>query len=195
MVLAETKEHIMDMIIEEAMTNKTVPIPIALGVAKIESNFNDSEIGTSGEIGVMQIMPKTAMEEFNAPRQILFDPRTNIKLGIAYLERLYNLYNHNWTLALSHYNGGSLKIVDGNWVQHSYNVAYVNNVLNASRQYGTVNNIYATNKIAAIQPKQHKTYTTYNVPAGQVIQPAYVVKNGNTTTVYNTVVYAYQVLR
>lgn len=97
------------MVVEEAHRNGTVPPSLALAVAKVESGFDEGAESSFGARGVMQIMPKTAKDEFQVSADRLWDPRLNIQVGIAYLEQLYHQYGQRWNLALSHYNGGTLK--------------------------------------------------------------------------------------
>lgn len=132
---AATKEEVMKMVSEEATRNGRVPVALALGVARVESNFNDQAVSSAGARGVMQIMPTTAMGEFGVPKEQLMDPQLNVKLGVAYLERLYNQYGQNWELALSHYNGGSLHTSGGRFVVHDYNRQYVSDVIRWSSSY------------------------------------------------------------
>ena len=132
---AATKAQVKRIVIEEAQRNGTVPPSLALAVAKVESGFDERALSSVGARGVMQIMPKTAMGEFNVSAGRLWDPRLNIQLGIAYLERLYRQYGGRWDLALSHYNGGTLK-GGGRYARpHSYTRRYVSSVLGWSRRY------------------------------------------------------------
>lgn len=133
--MAATKEEVMKMVSDEASRNGRVPVPLALAVARVESNFNDQAVSSAGARGVMQIMPSTAMGEFGVPREQLMDPRLNVKLGIAYLERLYNQYGQDWELALSHYNGGTLHMSGGRFIVHDYNRQYVADVVRWSNTY------------------------------------------------------------
>ena len=80
-----------------------------MAVAKVESDFQYRVRSHKGAIGVMQIMPATARSEFGINPDELWDPRLNIQLGIDFLEQLYAQYGEKWELALSHYNGGTLK--------------------------------------------------------------------------------------
>jgi soluble lytic murein transglycosylase-like protein len=56
---------------------------LVLSVIKVESNFNSKAVGPRGEVGLMQLMPKY----FKAKRKKLFDPKTNVRLGIEHLAR------------------------------------------------------------------------------------------------------------
>ena len=125
---ASTRAEVQKWIIEEAKLTR-VPPALALAVAKVESNFRDDALGSQGERGVMQIMPATARGEFGVSPGRLWNGRLNVNLGLRYLERLYNQYGGRWHLALSHYNGGTLKGRGANAIPHSYNRKYVADVL------------------------------------------------------------------
>ena len=57
-------------------------------VIQTESSWNHKAISESGAIGLMQILPETAMSEFNTPKDDLFDPYVNVTVGIKYLSKL-----------------------------------------------------------------------------------------------------------
>ncbi len=110
-------------------------MPIALAVAQIESDFNDSAVSQKGARGVMQIMPKTAYDLFGVDENDLWDPRLNIRLGIRYLHQLYKQYGNRWDLALSHYHGGTLRGTGANARTHAYTRDYVNSVFELATKY------------------------------------------------------------
>ncbi len=105
---AATRFEVKQMIVEEAAHSR-VPVALVMAVAKVESDFNARALSSAGARGVMQIMPQTARGEFGVEPDALWNPKTNIRLGVRFLERLYDQYDGQWDLALSHYNGGSLK--------------------------------------------------------------------------------------
>ncbi len=85
---------------------------LAVSVMKVESNFTEGAISKSGAVGLMQIMPETALwiaykldEEPPSINQ-LHDCDTNIKYGIWYLAELENEFFGNDVLALAAYNAG-----------------------------------------------------------------------------------------
>jgi len=105
---AATRFEVKQMIVKEAAHSR-VPVALVMAVAKVESDFNARALSSAGARGVMQIMPQTARGEFGVEPDALWNPKTNIRLGVRFLERLYDQYDGQWHLALSHYNGGSLK--------------------------------------------------------------------------------------
>lgn len=79
-----------------------VPANLAVAVATKESNLNQNAVGSSGEIGVFQLMPSTAASlGVNAS-----DLTSNIQGGLTYLSQLYKQYG-DWETALIAYNEGS----------------------------------------------------------------------------------------
>ncbi len=76
---------------------------IIIAVARAESGFNPFAISNKGAVGIMQLMPATAMiygviNRFNADQ--------NLEAGVKHLKYLYERYNHNIPLTLAAYNAG-----------------------------------------------------------------------------------------
>jgi len=122
-----SRYEIMGMVLEEA-ERSTVPPYLALAVAKVESDFDADALSSAGACGVMQIMPRTGREEFGVARRDLWDARLNIKVGIYFLARLHRQYGEQWNLALSHYNGGTLRGRGRYATPHTYTRGYVKSV-------------------------------------------------------------------
>ncbi len=101
-----SKSAIRALIVREAQSQGVDPA-LALAIARAESNFNPNALSPAGARGVMQIMPATARSEFGVSADRLWDPRTNINIGIRFFKRLLNAYGGRVDIALSHYNGGS----------------------------------------------------------------------------------------
>lgn len=120
---AASRFEIKQLVIEEASKSR-VPVELALAVAKVESDFNPKALSSAGARGVMQIMPETAKGEFGVSPNRLWDASTNVRLGVRFLEKLHSQYDGRWDLALSHYNGGTIK---GNR-PHKFTLAYVQKV-------------------------------------------------------------------
>ena len=83
-----------------------------LAVIQTESSFNPNTRGSAGEIGLMQVLPPTA--EWIAKKyklnwnggQTLFDPVTNIKIGIRYFDYLRSEFERTAYHYLPAYNMG-----------------------------------------------------------------------------------------
>ncbi len=126
--------HIMRLVVAEAEAT-TVPPSLALALAKVESDFQAAALSHKGARGVMQIMPRTARQEFGVAADELWQPRLNIQLGLSFLEQLIGRYGGRWDLALSHYNGGSLRGTGAQARPHGYTRRYVQSVLRWQKRY------------------------------------------------------------
>jgi hypothetical protein len=80
-------------------------------------------------------MPATAFGLYKIRRAELFDPQTNIRIGVRFLDHLIKKYNGRIDLALSHYNGGSAVMKNGIARVLPYTRTYVTRVLARSRHY------------------------------------------------------------
>ena len=89
----------------------------------------------AGAVGVMQVMPATAYDMYKVRQEALFDPQTNIRIGVQFLDHLIKKYNGRIDLALSHYNGGSRVIRDGKARILPYTIDYVARILARSKHY------------------------------------------------------------
>ena len=98
--------EIQRLVLAEARNMGVAPA-LALAVAHAESDFDPKVVSHKGARGVMQIMPRTAWEEYGIERDELWQPRLNIRLGLHFLKRLLRRYRGRVDLALSYYNGGS----------------------------------------------------------------------------------------
>jgi len=128
-------DRIEQTIISESLKTTYVRPSLALAVAETESNFRPHVVSHAGAVGVMQIMPATAFGLYKIGRAALFDPRTNIRIGVGFLDHLIKKYNGRIDLALSHYNGGSAVIKNGSAQVLPYTRRYVSRVLARSRHY------------------------------------------------------------
>ena len=102
-----SKSYIKMLLVEHARKSSYVTPALALAIAEVESSFRSNAVSSKGAIGVMQIMPRTALLEFGVPEKDLFNPMINIKIGVKFLDSLIKKYRGDIGIALSHYNGGS----------------------------------------------------------------------------------------
>jgi len=89
---------------------------LLLSVMKQESAFDPTALSHSGAMGLMQMLPPTALEmkqELNSNADIphdLSDPATNIKFCAHYLAKLVKKFGGSIPLALAAYNAGPARI-------------------------------------------------------------------------------------
>jgi soluble lytic murein transglycosylase-like protein len=94
-------------LIEREATQQGLAPAIAEAVMAVESGYNPDSIGTSGEIGLMQIMPSTArMLGFVGGNAELAVPETNIHLGVSYLAQAWRLAGGDLCTAVMKYRAG-----------------------------------------------------------------------------------------
>ena len=117
-----------DAIIEAEAQSAAVEPNLLRAVIVVESGFNSRAVSKRGAVGLMQLMPATAMR-FGVSNR--YDPRQNVRGGALYLGFLINRFRHNVRLALAAFNAGE-DAVDRNSGQippYSETLEYVPKVL------------------------------------------------------------------
>ena len=150
-------QYAYDEIILEAAARNGVDPNLVKAVIWRESRFRPYVRGSSGEIGLMQIMPDKAAVDWAKrngqpvpSRGALFTPRLNIEIGSWYLAnamRRWSRYKDQLVLALCEYNAGitrasAWKPVDRNGdvrsrITISSTLSYVNSILAKYEEYQT----------------------------------------------------------
>lgn len=99
----DRKSAQFDPIIDRHSATHGVDPDLVRAVIQVESAFNPHAVSPKGAMGLMQLMPATAVElgVGNA-----FDPAENIQGGVRYLKRLLARYDDRVELALAAYNAG-----------------------------------------------------------------------------------------
>ena len=93
-------------IFDVALAERVDP-DLAFRLVNLESRFNPRATSPVGAVGLVQVMPSTAvLYDRSVTREKLYDPRTNLRIGFQYLRRLIGLYNGDVRLALLAYNLG-----------------------------------------------------------------------------------------
>jgi soluble lytic murein transglycosylase-like protein len=98
----EAKQQ-FDPIIKTYARRYRVPADLIHSIIKAESNYDCRAISVKGAVGLMQLMPETAVQYGVKDR---FDPDDNIMGGVKYLKDLCKLFNNNTAKVLAAYNAG-----------------------------------------------------------------------------------------
>jgi len=83
------------------------------GITRQESSFDKAAVSFAGARGMMQLMPGTAREQAGKMglgydyARLTSDPSYNVMLGSAYFQRLVNMWDGNYPLAVASYNAGA----------------------------------------------------------------------------------------
>jgi soluble lytic murein transglycosylase-like protein len=108
MLLAKAGQY--DSIIETAAFSASVEPNLLRAVIVVESGFNSRAVSKRGAMGLMQLMPATAVR-FGVSNP--YDPLQNVHAGARYLKFLINRFGQDVRLALAAYNAGE-EAVDRN---------------------------------------------------------------------------------
>jgi soluble lytic murein transglycosylase-like protein len=81
---------------------------LVLAVIEVESNYNPNALSPKNAQGLMQLIPETA-ERFGVID--VWDPKQNVRGGMAYLRWLLDRFNDDVKLALAGYNAGEASVL------------------------------------------------------------------------------------
>ena len=100
----------------EAAHYRAIPEEWVYGVIRRESAFMDKAKSPVGALGLMQLMPRTARQMISrlklkrSSSAHILRPSVNVKLGVAYLNRLYRQYGGRLPYMLAAYNAGGTAV-------------------------------------------------------------------------------------
>ena len=94
-----------------------IPSNLLFGLIDQESNGNPAARGSSGEIGLTQVMPATAQMMGFDPAQLAQDPLMQIEAGARYLADMARQSGGDWKAALGKYNAGPAGNIQSGQVQ------------------------------------------------------------------------------
>ena len=125
--LPDAPLEVRQLINEVAAEVKIAPALLHAVIAT-ESRYNTGALSPRGAIGLMQLMPDTALR-FGAPDP--YNPRDNVLAGANYLKFLLKLFGNDMELAIAAYNAGHGAVMRaGNRIpEYPETMAYVPKVL------------------------------------------------------------------
>jgi soluble lytic murein transglycosylase-like protein len=122
-----------DALISEFSKKYRVDFALIKAMIHAESGFNPLAISRKGAMGLMQLMPETAVR-MNVSN--IFNPRENIEGGVRYLKYLLFLFNDDLRLSLAAYNAGENIVSELRSIPpYRETLDYVRKVLNYYQSY------------------------------------------------------------
>ncbi|MEM9734141.1 MAG: transglycosylase SLT domain-containing protein [Pseudomonadota bacterium] len=102
----EGRRRYRALIAKHAKANN-VPLNLAMAVVEVESSYRRGATGAAGEIGLMQLMPRTArFIGYKGSMKALYDPDTNLRWGMKYLGKARRLGKGSLCGTILKYNAG-----------------------------------------------------------------------------------------
>lgn len=121
---------------------------LLLSIIELESNFNQWEVGTSQDRGLMQIIPSTEKwlaEDFGSQIGVkydpsrIFDPDYNIGLAATYLNIIQKTHGSDYNKILSEYNRGPYGLARYYEKNKTYVTDYSRIILSKEKKYLSFN--------------------------------------------------------
>ena len=97
----------LEQAVDRAAQQHHVQPALLLAVMKAESSFNPTAVSKAGAVGLMQLIPETAIRH---GVHNLYDANDNITGGAKHLRYLLDRFHGNIRLALAAYNAGERKV-------------------------------------------------------------------------------------
>ncbi|MDA8870777.1 transglycosylase SLT domain-containing protein [Rhizobiaceae bacterium] len=104
--VSERRERYAALIRKHAKAHG-VPVKLAMAVVQVESMYRADAKGAAGEVGLMQILPRTARYiGYQGAMKDLYNPDTNIRYGMKYLGKAHKLGGGSTCGTILKYNAG-----------------------------------------------------------------------------------------
>jgi hypothetical protein len=164
-------------LIQTIATRHSVDPALVRAVMKVESGGNPTAVSRKGAMGLMQLMPETAL---NMGVTRVFDPQENLDAGVRTLRSLLVRYDGDLDKALAAYNAGPGAVDRAGGVPRNRETRdYVKKVTNSYFQSESGQPVIA-------QPAAHRTSTANGATSGNTASTANTGSSGNTSSTANT---------
>jgi len=132
----QKKELLIPLIRQTAEGHALDPALLA-ALVDVESSFNPAAVSPNGAMGLMQLIPKTALLYGLADP---YDPARNLDAGTRYLKDLLALHDGNVALAIAAYNAGqgSVSRYKRRIPPYDETLLYVPRVLSKFKEYQAI---------------------------------------------------------
>lgn len=116
-----------DPVIRQVAEDRGLDWRLISAIAFAESRFDHDARSEAGAVGLMQIMPAVA-RDFNVSPADMYDPRTNIELGVDHLEQISETFRFpgsiserdRLSIVLASYNCGPGHVLDARRLAAKY---------------------------------------------------------------------------
>jgi len=113
-----------DGYITQCCNEQKVSKSLVYAIVKAESNFNTKALSNKGAVGLMQLMPDTALfvaQKQNITNFDLTNPKDNLLLGICYIAYLQQKFNSQKDVVCA-YNAGENNVKQ--WLQNGQEIQF-----------------------------------------------------------------------
>jgi soluble lytic murein transglycosylase-like protein len=95
---------IKQLVVQHSHETRHVDATLALGIARVMSNFDAGAVGPAQRLGIFQLDPNQLDTPYH--RHDLLDPALNIKIGLKSLDQLIEANKGDVAMALVEFNNG-----------------------------------------------------------------------------------------
>ena len=115
-----------DLIADAISEHLKIDPMLAHALIQQESHYQKDIVSSAGAVGLMQLMPYTARAlaaslKMRPPRvSDLMEPENNIRLGVMYMEQVFEKFDNNMIYAVASYNAGPTAVES--WIHKTPNM-------------------------------------------------------------------------
>jgi soluble lytic murein transglycosylase-like protein len=160
-----------DDLIEQHSAAQGVRPELVRAVIQAESAFNPNARSVKGAMGLMQLMPATAVEYGVANP---YDPQQNIRAGVAYLRSLLTRYDDKVHLALAAYNAGpeAVKKYGGSVPPYRETINYVERIQGKMKAVPAAAPFRLYRTVQTVDGREVVKYSNVAAPGAELVSSA-----------------------